>query len=234
MRAAPLDNAQVLVPLPGEEGAGTPLWRSLSPGKRDQVVQAAVLEFAAHGYEGASLNTVVKQAGISKGSLFTYFPTKAVLFDALVNLAAGGIREDLRALRDLTRHEGFPRRLEALVRTGFDFLERRPHLARIWFRVLPGGHVPLGRRQVEALRRRSRDFLEELVQEGQARGELRRDMEAGPLAFLLNLNLEALLSTWQEREETDEADRLLRREDLIRDFLALTLRGMARGAEEGT
>ncbi|MFA7330902.1 MAG: TetR/AcrR family transcriptional regulator [Candidatus Delongbacteria bacterium] len=218
-------------PPPAGESPGTPLWHSLPAGKRELVVQAAVEEFASHGYEGASLNTVVRQAGISKGSLFTYFPSKAVLFDALVRLAAGGIREDLRALRDRTRQESFAQRLEALVRTGLDFLEQRPQLARIWFRVLPGSQVPLGRRQVEALRRRSRDFLEELIREGQERGELRGDLEAGRLAFLLNLHLEALLNAWQERDQQLEVEPGPGREELVRDFLALTLRGMAHQPE---
>jgi len=214
-------------PVPGE---GTPLWHSLPEDKRHAVVEAALEEFAGRGYEGASLNTVVRRAGISKGSLFTYFPTKAALFDALVRLAAGDIREDLRALRDRSRQEPFPRRLEALVRTGLDFLERRPGLARIWFRVLPAGHVPLGRSQVEALRRRSREFLEELISEGQERGELRRDLPAGRMAFQLNLHLEALLSAWQARAESLEegrADEGPRREQWVADFLALALQGMA-------
>ena len=213
---------------------GTPLWHSLPPDKRHAVVEAALEEFAGRGYEGASLNTVVRRAGISKGSLFTYFPTKAALFDALVRLAAGDIREDLRALRDRSREEPFERRLEALVRTGLDFLERRPGLARIWFRVLPAGHVPLGRSQVEALRRRSREFLEELIAEGQERGELRSDLPAGRMAFQLNLHLEALLSAWQARGEAPEAGEVEerpQREQWVADFLALVLQGMAHHPE---
>lgn len=215
---------------PVTPGEGTPLWHSLPPDKRHAVVEAALEEFAGRGYEGASLNTVVRRAGISKGSLFTYFPTKAALFDALVRLAAGDIREDLRALRDRSRQEPFALRLEALVRTGMDFLERRPGLARIWFRVLPAGHVPLGRSQVEALRRRSREFLEELIREGQERGELRRDLPAGRMAFQLNLHLEALLSAWQahaEAPEAGEGEAGPRREEWVADFLALALQGMA-------
>jgi TetR/AcrR family transcriptional regulator len=216
---------------PPAGGEGTPLWHSIPPDKRRAVVDAALEEFAGRGYEGASLNTVVRRAGISKGSLFTYFPSKAALFDALVQLAAGDIRENLRALRDRSRQEPFEQRLEALVRTGLDFLERRPGLARIWFRVLPAGHVPLGRRQVWELRRRSREFLEELIAEGQERGELRRDLPAARLAFQLNLHLEALLSAWQARGEAAGeglADDGPAREDWVADFLALALRGMAR------
>lgn len=37
---------------------------------------AGVSEFAEYGYENSSTNRIVKKAGISKGSLFKYFPTK--------------------------------------------------------------------------------------------------------------------------------------------------------------
>ncbi|MDP2359411.1 MAG: TetR/AcrR family transcriptional regulator [bacterium] len=219
-------------PAGDDEAVGTPLWRSLGVGKQEQVVRAAVEEFAAHGFAAASMNTLVRRAGISKGSLFTYFRSKAGLFEAVIRLAAGRIRQDLRRLRDESSAEPFPRRLEALVRAGFDFLEARPQLARIYFRLLQGGQAPGGILQVEALRRRSQVFLEELIAQGQERGELRRDLPAPRLAFLLNRQLECLLCAWQEETEgggaadASAADLARRRETWMGDFLSLMLDGM--------
>lgn len=216
---------------------GTALWQSLETRKQDAVFQAAVDEFAERGYGGASMNALVLRAGISKGSLFTYFRSKAGLFDAVVERAAARIRGDLKELRAATAEAPFAARLEALVRRGFAFLDAHPRLARIYFRLLQGGDAPFARGQVEALRRRSQDFLEELIAEGQAAGELRGDPPAPRLAFLLNLQLEALLAAWQERAGGREsrAAREARREAWIADFTGLALRGMRaeRGAGRG-
>lgn len=215
---------------------GTALWQSLAVEKQDQVFHAAVEEFAEHGYDAASMNTLVRRAGISKGSLFTYFRSKAGLFQAVVDRAAGRIRQDLRHLRDSSRDQPFSRRLEALVRAGFAFIDQHPLLARIYFSLLQRGSAPGGESRAEALRRRSRDFLEELITEGQAQGELRSDLPAQRMAFLLNLQLENLLACGQNPPSSGEEPSATgpratstshtEREELIRDFLCLTLDGM--------
>ncbi len=44
-------------------------FRQLPPDKRERVLDAALAEFADQGYQAASLNRLVAQAGIAKGSL---------------------------------------------------------------------------------------------------------------------------------------------------------------------
>lgn len=52
----------------------------LSPDKRRRVLDAAIREFADRGFENASTNKIVKEAGISKGLLFHYFGSKKALY----------------------------------------------------------------------------------------------------------------------------------------------------------
>ena len=54
----------------------TPLFWGLNTEKRHNIFTAGVSEFADYDYENSSTNRIVKKAGISKGSLFKYFPTK--------------------------------------------------------------------------------------------------------------------------------------------------------------
>ncbi len=53
---------------------------NLPPEKQEKIVDAAVREFARHGYKKASINTIVRDAGIAKGSLYQYFHNKEELF----------------------------------------------------------------------------------------------------------------------------------------------------------
>ena len=48
--------------------------------KQERIVNAALKEFAQKGYEKASTNEMIKEAGISKGSLFSYFNNKKALY----------------------------------------------------------------------------------------------------------------------------------------------------------
>jgi len=58
--------------------------RSTAAARRDDVLDAALLEFADHGYEGASTEDIARQAGISQPYLFRLFGTKKELFKAAV------------------------------------------------------------------------------------------------------------------------------------------------------
>jgi AcrR family transcriptional regulator len=51
--------------------------------KRQQLLDAALVEFAAHGISGARMDQVAKRAGCSAGLAYTYFKGKDELFDAV-------------------------------------------------------------------------------------------------------------------------------------------------------
>lgn len=53
---------------------------NLDSEKQNRILNAAINEFAEKGYENASTNEIVKEAGISKGLLFHYFKNKNQLF----------------------------------------------------------------------------------------------------------------------------------------------------------
>ncbi len=65
---------------------GTDLFKRLLPEKQEKIFQAAVNEFASKGYRNASMNSLVKAAGISKGSLFQYLRPNATYLLALWSL----------------------------------------------------------------------------------------------------------------------------------------------------
>ncbi|MDE2447057.1 MAG: TetR/AcrR family transcriptional regulator [Alphaproteobacteria bacterium] len=52
--------------------------------KRNQILDGAKACFLAQGFDGASMNDIVKAAGVSKGTVYAYFPSKDKLFEALI------------------------------------------------------------------------------------------------------------------------------------------------------
>lgn len=90
------------------------------PAKREQITGAARAMFLERGYAGTSMDAVTAAAGVSKQTVYSYFPSKAVLFahileDEVAQLrlrvpggATIGSVEDLRRVllalaRELTR-----------------------------------------------------------------------------------------------------------------------------------
>src|SRR5260370_42285500 len=52
--------------------------------RRDDLLDAALIEFAEHGYEGTSTEDIARRAGISQPYLFRLFGTKKDLYIASV------------------------------------------------------------------------------------------------------------------------------------------------------
>lgn len=48
-----------------------------------EIIDAAIALFAEHGYGATRLEDVARRAGMAKGTLFVYFPTKQALFRAV-------------------------------------------------------------------------------------------------------------------------------------------------------
>ena len=61
------------------------------------VIEAAEAEFAARGFSQGSLNTICREAGVSKGSLFQYFDDKADMYVYIAELASLRIRAAMEA-----------------------------------------------------------------------------------------------------------------------------------------
>jgi TetR/AcrR family transcriptional regulator, regulator of autoinduction and epiphytic fitness len=58
--------------------------RPVSQEKQQAVLEAAIAEFAASGYDAASMDTIAAKAGVSKRTLYNRFDSKDGLFAALV------------------------------------------------------------------------------------------------------------------------------------------------------
>jgi AcrR family transcriptional regulator len=57
----------------------------MPPEKRERLLTVAAQEFAARGYEGASLNHILEEAQLGKSSAYYYFEDKADLFCTVVD-----------------------------------------------------------------------------------------------------------------------------------------------------
>jgi TetR/AcrR family transcriptional repressor of mexJK operon len=62
-----------------------PRGRPRDPLRLEKVLDAARAQFSGLGYEGASIDAIAAASGVSKVTIYSYFPTKAALFEASIN-----------------------------------------------------------------------------------------------------------------------------------------------------
>lgn len=103
-------------------------------GTADRVLDAAEREFAAVGYAPARLADIGARAGIRRPSLLYHFPSKELLYRAVVERAFDRLGAALE--RFMSGEEEFEQQLESVVRAFVEFLDAHPSLAPIVVREL--------------------------------------------------------------------------------------------------
>ena len=100
--------------------------RTSSEERREQLVAAAVTEFAAHGFHATSTSAIAKRAGISQPYVYALFPNKHELFLA----ANAEVKERIRAAFAETArgHETPEERLDAMGQAYIQLLENREEI----------------------------------------------------------------------------------------------------------
>ncbi len=123
--------------------------------KRQQILDGARRSFLAQGFDGTSINDIVKAAGVSKGTIYAYFPSKEKLFVALVNEdrrrqaeQSTNILDDGRPVREVLYDFGVTMvRLMstdesiAQVRTVVAIAEKFPEIALSFFEAGPAFEI---------------------------------------------------------------------------------------------
>ena len=100
--------------------------RSSSEERREQVIDAAVREFAEHGFHATSTTAIAKRAGISQPYIYALFPNKRELFLAAHARVVGKIRDAFtEAARGLDDPDA---RLEAMGKAYMELLEQRDEI----------------------------------------------------------------------------------------------------------
>jgi AcrR family transcriptional regulator len=66
-----------------------PRWRRLPEERPQQILDAALSVFAEHGIDAAKLEEIAARAGVSKGTIYLYFPSKEELFREVVRQKIG-------------------------------------------------------------------------------------------------------------------------------------------------
>ncbi len=61
--------------------------------RRQHIIDAAMRQFEKRGFGGASVDDICAEAGISKGALYTHFPSKEAIMLALIGQRADVYRE---------------------------------------------------------------------------------------------------------------------------------------------
>jgi AcrR family transcriptional regulator len=164
--------------------------------KESLIIEAAARVFAKRGYNATLIADIAREAGIGKGTIYEYFPSKVDLFFAVfkwfvrmteteakvsISVLGGSASERLMALND------------ALLRSWLDMLEMYSLVMEFWS---ASASSSMRQRFKEAFKEGYRDFrqiVSALIRDGIDTGEFQPEVDAESVAAALVGAWDALL-----------------------------------------
>jgi len=139
--------------------------------KRATIVNAALDEFAANGFEAASINRIVAASGIAKGSFYQYFEDKMDVFRYLIDVLA---QEKVVFFKD--KHPPSPSQsvfeyFRWVVKAGMEFNSAYPRMVHATTRVLFVDGMYYGK-LFSDYHQMTRDGIKDMIQKAMKLGEL--------------------------------------------------------------
>lgn len=147
--------------------------QALTEFRETEILGAARKVFGEHGFATATIEMIAAAAGVAKGTLYLYYPSKDELFWAALS---SRFREMIaRAKDEVSRAEGTEAKIRAALRVRFEFFRSDEPFMRMYLTEFgqfcgPGG---LHRAPVRELYTDSAASLAEVLAEGMQKGELR-------------------------------------------------------------
>jgi len=172
-----------------------PRFKKLPPEKREQILETAAKEFAAHGYKDASLNKILAKAGISKGAAYYYFDNKADLYVTTVTRYATEMLASLTVdFEGLTAVSFWPA-LQNLYAQQFIQYAERPWVFGVVKSDGPIDKEALANMQLGEASQNVEGMLESIMRQGMALGTVRTDLP-DELLFSLVMAVDDAHDNW--------------------------------------
>lgn len=187
--------------------------------RRQQLLDAALQQFAEKGYDGASIRSIARAAGVTEALVYHYFRSKEHLFEEVLKA-----RSFAPILRRILDEAGDAHPAQVLRQALQEFLKlMRDNAAMARMFIIEFTRHPICAQYFRAMAEDNTANLARYLQEQQQQGILRPDLNAEAVASMLLGMAFALFFTWGQAPDREWQ---LRCDHFLKQGLPVVLRGM--------
>jgi AcrR family transcriptional regulator len=207
-----------------------PRWRRQPQERPGQIVDAALAEFSARGLEAARMEDIAARAGVSKATIYLYFPGKEELFREVVHRSLTGLKASLGSLEDGATARAA---LWLLVRVVWDELRSRRFYDVYRLVLSEVNTMPeLAREYAREVRRPITAAIRPVLERGVRTGEFVPGEAAVRSRMLMALLVKHAL--WCARKETVEELKGLTDDEVLEQVMTFFMAALGAAGGDGT
>jgi len=157
---------------------------------RQRIVDAARTHFFSHGFRSVTMDDLAEELGISKKTLYAYFPGKFDLLEAVLADKFAGVEAALKQVTRARPHD-FPETLHQLLAgTQRELDEIKPPFVRDMRQKAPDVFKLVERRRAALIQR----YFGKFFVEGQRAGMVRKDVPAKLIIEILLAMVQSIMN----------------------------------------
>ncbi|MBP5159596.1 MAG: TetR/AcrR family transcriptional regulator [Lachnospiraceae bacterium] len=201
--------------------------KKLTEEKIEEILEAGIKEFAAHGLLASSMNSIAARAGISVGVLYKYYEDKNDFFLACLKRSLS-VLEDLIGSLKVEEDDPF-KYAEALIDAVLRFSSENPEYMRMYHEITTGEDRELSKMlsgRIEAL---TAGRYTEVIKKAQENGIVKKELDPALAAFffdnlLMMLQFSCCCTYYQERYIVYRGRNIYEEQELVKKQLLAVIR----------
>lgn len=158
-------------------------FKATSADRKSRVFEAAIKEFASKGFNGANVNAIAKAAGISIGSMYSYFESKEDLFLSVMDHC---LEMMYKLLSGVDTTKGVVSAFEEMLRLARSSAKENPEMHQIYLDCSSQSLRDLSERISDHAEAVTVRLYREILSYDKAIGRVRSDLDVDATAFMLD------------------------------------------------
>ena len=168
-----------------QQGLVTRTFRRLDPDRQLAIITAILDEAIAKGPAGLNIKQVAERAGVSVGSLYTYFPKREGLLAFAVELCTRYLTDMFDSYRPYLAALPLREALPAFLAGGLEWGQMQTGLVQFFARAAYHGEPALAEQVVRPIATVMLEMVRDMLAQAMARGEVRKEIDLEATARLI-------------------------------------------------
>lgn len=162
-----------------------PTFEKTSQDRQIKVYWAAISVFSQKGYDAASVQDIAQKAGISVGSLYSYFSSKEDLFKAIAEMGYAVLEQAVTEWNP-EKEDSFRSAITKLFQMTLEYSRKYPDLSKLYLLLTTDSLSPYSEQLPKQMEISFRSAYAQLLENAREKGELRSDIDLVMAAYFID------------------------------------------------
>ncbi len=163
--------------------------------RQQEIIDVSLELISTTGIQGFTIKNLAKKIGISEPAIYRHYENKISILLAILDYFKS--RSESLFVKQVNESDSSLVRIEKIFQGHFNAFEKTPSLVNVIFSEEIFRNEPILQERITDIMDRNSGVIKAIVAEGQARGEIKAEIESKYLTLIILGSLRMMVKRWQ-------------------------------------